>query len=305
MEPLRQLPCHRQVNSSSEQPRPALLSEASRYTLRATNIGEATRVNILTIGPLEGPVLLFGGPYSNLHALKALMAEARRRRIAPANVICTGDVVAYCGNPAETVALIRRWGCHVIAGNCEEQLAAGAGDCGCGFDEGSVCDALSAEWYAFSNRRIDADARAWMGALPQFATFEAGGDRYAVIHGGATETSRFLWPGDDKTAEIAALQDQLGPIDAVVAGHSGIGFVEPNWINAGVIGMPPHDGRSETEFCILDAAPTLCRLSYDADAASAAMLGRETPYAEALTTGWWPSEDVLPERLKRFQPALD
>lgn len=260
-------------------------------------------MNILNIGPLDGPVLLFGGPYSNLHALKALIAEARRRQIVPKNVICTGDVVAYCGNPAETVALIRDWGCHVIAGNCEEQLAAGADDCGCGFDEGSVCDALSAEWYAFSNGQIDADARTWMGALPRFATFEAGGKRYAVIHGGAAETSRFLWPGDDKSAEIATLRAQLGAIDVVVAGHSGIGFVESNWINAGVIGMPPHDGRSETEFCILDGAATLHRLSYDAAAARAAMSGRATPYADALTTGWWPSEDVLPARLKRLQPA--
>lgn len=260
-------------------------------------------MNILNIGPLAGPVLLFGGPYSNLHALKALMAEAQRRQIAPSHVICTGDVVAYCGDPAETTALIRDWGCHVIAGNCEEQLAADADDCGCGFDEGSVCDALSAEWYAFSNGRIDADARAWMAALPRFATFEAGGKRYAVIHGGATETSRFLWPGDDKTAEIAALRALLGPIDAVIAGHSGIGFVEPSWINAGVIGMPPHDGRSETEFCILDGAASLHRLPYDAAAARAAMTGRATPYAEALTSGWWPSEDVLPDRLRRLQLA--
>ena len=260
-------------------------------------------MEILTIGPLDGPVLLFGGPYSNRHALQALMAEARRRGVPPRNVICTGDVVAYCGDPAECVALIRDWGCHVIAGNCEEQLAIGAEDCGCGFEEGSVCDALSAEWYAFSNRLIDAEARAWMAALPRFATFEARGLRYGVIHGGATETSRFLWPGDDKSAEIAALEAILGPLDGVVAGHSGVGFVEPRWINAGVIGMPPHDGRAETEFCILDGAATLHRLSYDAAGARAAMSGRATPYAEALTTGWWPSEDVLPDRLKRLQPA--
>ena len=261
------------------------------------------RVSTFEIGPLYGPVLLFGGPYSNLHALQALMAEASRLGIAPQNVICTGDVVAYCGNPAETVALIRDWGCHVIAGNCEEQLAAGADDCGCGFEEGSVCDALSAEWYAYSNRLIDADARAWMAALPRFATFETDGRRYAVIHGGAHETSRFLWPGDDKSAEIAALAAMLGPIDTVVAGHSGVAFVEPDWINAGVIGMPPHDGAAETEFCILDGAPSLHRLSYDASGARAAMSGRPTPYGEALTTGWWPSEDVLPERMKRLQLA--
>lgn len=264
---------------------------------------ERHRVKLLDIGPLDGPVLLLGGPYSNLHALKALIAEAQRRNIAPHNVICTGDVVAYCGNPAETVSLIRKWGCHVIAGNCEEQLAAGADDCGCGFEEGGVCDALSAEWFDFSNRLINDAARTWMGALPQFAAFSVAGTRYGVVHGGATETSQFIWPGDDKSAEIATLEAALGPIDVVIAGHCGLGFIEDDWINAGVIGMPPNEGRSETEFCILDGGATLYRLNYDVAGASAAMAGRATPYAEALMTGWWPSEDVLPDRLKRLKAA--
>lgn len=31
----------------------------------------------------------------------------------------------------------------LIAGSCEENLAAGALDCGCGFEEGTACDLLS------------------------------------------------------------------------------------------------------------------------------------------------------------------
>ena len=30
------------------------------------------------------------------------------------------DVVAYCAEPVETVALIRDWGCAVVMGNCED-----------------------------------------------------------------------------------------------------------------------------------------------------------------------------------------
>ena len=65
------------------------------------------------LGVLEGAVLLFGGPYSNLQAARALIDEAARRAIPAANAICTGDVVAYCGDPAETTALIRDWGGQV------------------------------------------------------------------------------------------------------------------------------------------------------------------------------------------------
>ena len=74
------------------------------------------------------PLVVFGGPYSNLQATRAMQAETRRLGIAPDRVICTGDVVAYCANPAETTDLVRAWGIHVVAGNCEESLAADADD---------------------------------------------------------------------------------------------------------------------------------------------------------------------------------
>ena len=249
--------------------------------------------------------MAFGGPYSNLHATEALLAEASRLGVSASNAICTGDVVAYCGFPAETVATFREWGCAVVAGNCEEQLAAGAEDCGCGFEEGSVCDALSAEWYAYATTRISAEDRLWMAGIPERAVFTHEGRRWAVIHGGASDVSRFIWPGevDVMREEIAALEAEKGPFDGVIVGHCGMAFAEEVdgrfWVNAGVIGMPENDGTRDVSFCVLDNGPDLRRLSYDANAAAAAMSGRATPYAEALLTGRWPSEDILPIELRR------
>lgn len=264
----------------------------------------------MDIGELTGPVLLFGGPYSNRHALEALRAEAHVMAIPPSNVICTGDVVAYCGEPAATVALIREWGCHVVAGNCEEQLAAGAFDCGCGFEEGTVCDALSAEWFGFASAQIDDDARRWMANVPAVITFQHDGKRWAVIHGGAVETNKIIWSSDlwaVKAVEIDVLEARLGPLDGVVCGHTGQAFSQmqngKTWLNAGAIGMPSNDGDQSTEYAILDAtlgaAAVIRRLSYDAHAAAAAISGRETPYRDALVTGLWPSEDALPQSLRR------
>ncbi|MDU1669788.1 MAG: metallophosphoesterase family protein, partial [Bradyrhizobium sp.] len=82
---------------------------------------------------MDAPLLLFGGPYSNLQATEAVLAEARRRHIPPHRIVCTGDVVAYGGDPKACVDLIRRSGIQIVMGNCEEQLAADADDCGCGF----------------------------------------------------------------------------------------------------------------------------------------------------------------------------
>jgi len=45
---------------------------------------------IAHLGTLHGKVLVFGGVYSNLQALEALMAIAKNEGIAPENCICTG-----------------------------------------------------------------------------------------------------------------------------------------------------------------------------------------------------------------------
>lgn len=152
------------------------------------------------LGTLEGPVLLFGGPYSNVQALTALWEEAEARRIPAARMICTGDVVAYCGAPARTVAQIRQLGCPVVAGNCEIQLGQGALDCGCGFEEGSACDLLSIGWFSHASAALPAADKAWMATLPDVLTFTHHGSRYAVIHGGVTDVARFIWPVSEDAA---------------------------------------------------------------------------------------------------------
>jgi predicted phosphodiesterase len=137
--------------------------------------------NVLRI---DGPALIFGGPYSNLQATEALLTEARRLGIPPERTICTGDVVAYCGDPRATAELVRDAGIHAVMGNCEESLAAAAGDCGCGFAPGSACERLSAAWFALADREIDPGLRRWMADLPRRIDIEIGERRLAVIHGG-------------------------------------------------------------------------------------------------------------------------
>lgn len=257
------------------------------------------------IGDVDGPVVVFGGPYSNLQATQSLLAHVRD---AGAVAVCTGDIVAYCARPAETVAAIRAAKCVVVAGNCEVQLAQGKADCGCGFEEGSACDLLSLGWYGFANARVSAQARAWMRGLPDVVTFRHAGKRCAVIHGGVSDVARFLWSTSHARAfeeEWDLLEAQIGPIDHVWAGHSGIPFQRDlsrgAWINAGVIGMPPHDGRAQTRFAQLEAGQVTFRgLDYDAQGAAGDMIaaGLTQGYHRALTTGYWPSEDVLPPDLR-------
>ncbi|MBI3709623.1 MAG: metallophosphoesterase family protein, partial [Proteobacteria bacterium] len=173
---------------------------------------------------LDGPLLVYGGPYGNLEAMRALRDAASRLGISGSHAICTGDVVAYGADPQATVDLVRDWGCPVVMGNCEESLAADAADCGCGFTQGSTCATLSAQWFTATRRDLDAEAKAWMGGLPRRITLTLAGRRLAAIHGGVAQINRFVFastPDSEKAAEI----DATG-CDGVLSGHCGIPFTQ-------------------------------------------------------------------------------
>jgi hypothetical protein len=261
-------------------------------------------LDALDLGELGGPVLVFGGPYSNLEAAEAIRAEAARLGIPPARTIATGDVVAYCADPGATVALIRDWGIPVVMGNVEESLGAGAGDCSCNFTPGSACDRLSAAWYAHAESQVSADDRRWMAGLPRLVRFTLGGRRLAAIHGAVSRINGWVFastPADVKLREIA-----LAGADGVVAGHGGLPFVDfPGgrlWCNAGTVGMPANDGTARVWYALLSPAPAgvvtveLRSLAYDQRFAAQKMrkAGLAEAYARTLETGLWPPVDFLP-----------
>lgn len=262
---------------------------------------------------ISGAALIFGGNYGNLEATRAVLAQARRLRLQPENIVCTGDVVAYCADPLATVEVMRRSGVRVVMGNCEESLGSGSAECGCGFEQGTACDRLAAEWYVFASRMLDEEARAWMRALPRRIDLEIGGRRFAVVHGAVSSINRFVFastPQVTKQEEIEA-----SGCDAILAGHSGLPFTQVVgkhlWHNAGAVGMPANDGTPRTWYSMITARGDRIRIEsrpLHYDHATAAKKMRQLhlcePYARALVDGLWPSCDVLPidERSRRGIP---
>lgn len=256
---------------------------------------------IKQLGTLKAPLLIFGGPYSNLHATKALLAEAKQRGIPKDNIICTGDITAYCGNPNETSELIKNAGIHSIQGNCEESLAADTENCGCGYDGETACALLSKTWYEFSKTHTPSSLKQWMGSLPFRLELTLGGKRVHVLHGSADSINTFIYPSTSRSLK----EDEIRKTgaDIIIAGHSGIPFTElingKIWHNAGVIGLPANDGTPRTWYSIIQEKEGHLHfehhaLTYDHPAAAKSMRQHGLDeYATTLGTGIYPTFDSL------------
>lgn len=272
----------------------------------------------LDLGELHGTVIIFGGPYSNLQATQAIFEYCQSEGIPNTNIICTGDLVAYCAQANETSALIREWGIHVVQGNCEYALGFDEESCGCGFDQGSACDLASKQWFSYSRTQVSEDQKRWMRALPQHLRFRYLNKNYICLHGSANAQNEFIFQSsspNDKLEQTKALR-----ADVIIGGHCGLPFGQAidsaiehkYWLNAGVIGMPANDGCASTWFMQLNPStsnstsiikPELAqvswrRLSYDhlstIDMMTKAGLST-SPYLSSLKTGLWPKLDILPE----------
>jgi alkylhydroperoxidase/carboxymuconolactone decarboxylase family protein len=271
-----------------------------------------------SLGALTGPVLIFGGAYSNLDALVAVRAEAERRGIPPANVICCGDTPGYCAEPKECLDLLADWQCHAIAGNVETSLVNGTDDCGCGFGDGSRCDMFAKLWYSYAAKHVSQSNLAFMAELPDMLRFTYAGRKVVVLHGAPENQSEFVWRSTaaeekaqfcaDAGAEVVVgghcglpFAEILSPAEQIKNGESRIENRESLWLNAGVIGMPANDGTPRTWFMTLNDAEgfdyDFHPLTYDHRAAKAKMIDdRRLPvsYAATLTTGIWDNTEIMP-----------
>lgn len=257
-----------------------------------------------SLGNIQGPLLVFGGVYSNLQALEALYREAQNRDIPASNIICTGDIVAYCAQPLECISFIMEWGIHAIAGNVEINLYQGDDDCGCNFSEGSRCDTFSHQWFPFLKDQITDKEIEWMESLPHFLEFNYSGKKFFVLHGSYNNTSEFIF--NSSPWEIKKQNFQVVKADVILSGHCGLPFYQQKdqklWLNAGVIGMPANDGTPRVWFALLndenkDFSFEILPLNYDYHQAARLMESKPLPqtYKDTLKSGIWDNCEILPK----------
>ncbi|WP_138465022.1 metallophosphoesterase [Poseidonocella sp. HB161398] len=244
------------------------------------------------LGELDGPVLVFGAPASNLQALIALLGEASRRGVTRLTMICTGGLAGPCGDPGAVTTMLRVLGGPVLAGETERRLAAGPRHGGA---------LAERDWFRLADDRIPAGDRRWLAGLPDAAVFTRRGRRFAAISGGGVALPDEEAPDEAFRAALAALQASAGPCDTVLAASQAqafrrlVGGVE--WIGTGACGLPAGDGRMQTRFVMLNhGIARLHRLAYDVEGARRKMreLGLDPRWQAALSGGPSPAAELLP-----------
>ncbi|APY09614.1 diadenosine tetraphosphatase [Winogradskyella sp. J14-2] len=268
---------------------------------------------IKNLGTLNGKILLFGGVYSNLQALEALIEVAKQEDIPSEHCICTGDIVGYCAQPEETIQTFKNWNPHSIVGNVEIQLTNNEDDCGCDFKSGSRCDNFSQQWYPYAKSKVSKNALGYLGRLPDYIKFTYNNFNVFVVHGSYSNVSEYIFkstPWDVKQETFYKTNS-----DIIVAGHSGLPFIDAKdnktWINPGVIGMPANDGTTEVWYAILDdSTKPYCinfrKLAYNHTLTNRLMLNGLLPksYAKTIIDGIWDNMEILPNEEQRLQGKL-
>ena len=255
-------------------------------------------------------IAVFGGVYSNHHALRALLADVQRRGVDA--VFCLGDLGAFGPHPDRSWPLLVDAGVRCIRGNYDDSIARGLDDCQCGYtDPQDNFFARLSYQYTFQN--TSAAYREWMGALPEQMRLRLGRHRLLLCHGSPRQMNEFLWESTTPPQFLQRLRRQA-ETDVILGTHSGIHWQRrlPDgglYVNVGVIGRPENDGTTDVWYAILEAGAEprveFVRLPYDWRSLAQEMRHERLPeeFVQTIETGWWTTcLEILPARERMAGP---
>jgi len=288
----------------------AAASQAGRRLDEAQRRGERDRWlrPIEDATEVEGPfehIVVFGGVYSNHHALRALLDAAHSADA----VYCLGDLGGFGPHPEKIHSLLVEHDVRVIQGNYEQSLSTGAEDCNCGYTDPR--DNHFAELsYRYTDEHCSAAFKRWMGTLPERRRVRIGERELLLIHGSPRRVNEFLF---ESTSAVSFLETMLDRehCDGLIGTHTGLHWHRRlpsgrDVINAGVIGRPANDGNTHVWYTTIEARKGSAALDvrqrpleYDHLALAQEMRDEELPpeFIETILTGWWTTcLEVLPAR---------
>lgn len=249
---------------------------------------------------------IMGGIYGNVPAFKACLEDAQLNHCK--SLLFLGDATGCCGHSDEVVHQLRQQFDILIAGNHEQQAAAGLSTCGCGYASPED-ERLSCLAFEYALKDLSEENRQWMGTLPDAAILTTVAGRILLCHGSPDRTSEFLYESE---LDDRLLNQWLDKFDAVgfFCTHSGLPWIRKLGngrfaANCGVVGKPDHDGDPAIHYQIarITAAQnievTTQRVEYDYLDWTKILEheGVDPIFIEPLRTGFWTTGcDSLPPK---------
>ena len=247
-------------------------------------------------------IAFIGGIYSNWWALRATLDDISRR--GADSTYFLGDLGAFGPHPNRVPELLIERGIPGIQGNYEESLSTRANDCHCGYTDPRDNHYAQISYdYTFANT---SDAlKDWMGTLPREIRFDVNGVRFQLVHGSPRRINEFLWRS---TSPDPFLEKLCSDTDVLVCTHTGLHWHRrlasgKHVVNAGVIGRPANDGRTNVWYAIVEVGRELrvdfVPVEYDHHRLAAEMRSERLPdeFVETILTGWWTTcLEILPAK---------
>jgi diadenosine tetraphosphatase ApaH/serine/threonine PP2A family protein phosphatase len=251
-------------------------------------------------------IAVFGGVYSNAHALAATLADVGRRDVDA--VFCLGDLGGFGPYPDRVFPPLQAAGVRAIQGNYDLAVAQGHADCGCGYTDPRD-NHFAQISYAYTLAGTSAENRRFMAALPSHRRLTLGDAGALLCHGSPRAISEFLWESTTPDGLVARLLDDVRA-QVILCTHSGIKWHRRlgdgrHLVNVGVIGRPENDGTPRVWYTLLtaergaDLQVDFVPVAYDHETLAKEMEAEALPpeFVETVRTGWWTTcLEVLPGR---------
>lgn len=246
----------------------------------------------------------FGGIYNNSIALERAVAGAKRAGVD--GLFALGDFGGFGPHPDRVFPILLGAGVECIQGNYEESLSSDADDCHCGYTDPRD-NHFAQISYDYTAKNTSPEWKRWMGTLPKTRRLEVGGRRVLLVHGSPRKINEFLW---ESTSPVAFLEKMLDDFEAdvLVCTHTGLPWKRflPSGrlvVNAGVLGRPANDGRTNVWYALLTFGPEVSvdfqPVEYDFPRLAAEMgqEGLPAEFVETVLTGWWTTcLEILPAK---------
>jgi predicted phosphodiesterase len=252
---------------------------------------------------------VFGGVYSNLHALEAVLEDARAEGVQ--RIYCLGDVGGFGPHPDRAADLLRLSDVHCLQGNYDDSVGNGLDDCQCGYADPRD-NHFAQLSYSYTLENTGATNREWMRGLKPQHRLQFGGRQLLMAHGSPRQVNEFLWESMTPPAFVRRMLDDFD-CDLILVTHSGLHWsIETDasagrgLVNVGAIGRPANDGDRAVHYAIVSATPSaeglgveFRRVEYEWQRLASEMRAEELPaeFIETIETGWWTScLEILPAK---------